>query len=100
SEGAVMSTSERVKSPGQLDTGIEKKTNRRRWTGFALGLILAIVVFLAMPADLDHSPKITAATAVLMGVWWMTEAIPIPATALLPVLIFPLAAMVDSNGDS
>ncbi|MCW4457849.1 DASS family sodium-coupled anion symporter [Microbacterium sp. MPKO10] len=95
-----MSTSERVKSPGQLDTGIEKKTNRRRWTGFALGLILAIVVFLAMPADLDHSPKITAATAVLMGVWWMTEAIPIPATALLPVLIFPLAAMVDSNGDS
>jgi sodium-dependent dicarboxylate transporter 2/3/5 len=32
----------------------------------------------------------TAAAAVLMAVWWITEAIPIPATALCPLLLFPL----------
>jgi sodium-dependent dicarboxylate transporter 2/3/5 len=31
-----------------------------------------------------------AAVAVLMAVWWMTEAIPIPATALFPLVLFPL----------
>jgi sodium-dependent dicarboxylate transporter 2/3/5 len=30
-----------------------------------------------------------AAVALLMAIWWITEAIPIPATALLPVVLFP-----------
>ena len=34
--------------------------------------------------------KLTAATAVLMAVWWMTEALPIPATALVPLVVFPV----------
>nr|NIP82090.1 anion transporter [Gemmatimonadota bacterium]NIQ57742.1 anion transporter [Gemmatimonadota bacterium]NIU77903.1 anion transporter [Gammaproteobacteria bacterium]NIX47004.1 anion transporter [Gemmatimonadota bacterium]NIY11367.1 anion transporter [Gemmatimonadota bacterium] len=32
----------------------------------------------------------TAAVGLLMAVWWVTEAIPIPATALLPLVLFPL----------
>lgn len=32
----------------------------------------------------------TAAVAVLMAVWWVSEAIPIPVTALLPIVLFPL----------
>lgn len=43
-----------------------------------------------MPGDIEVWPRITAATAVLMAIWWMTEAIPIPATALLPLVIFPV----------
>jgi sodium-dependent dicarboxylate transporter 2/3/5 len=31
-----------------------------------------------------------AAVGVLMAVWWITEAIPIPATALFPLALFPL----------
>ncbi|QRV02998.1 DASS family sodium-coupled anion symporter [Arcanobacterium phocisimile] len=34
--------------------------------------------------------KITAATTILMGIWWMTEAIPLAATALVPLVIFPI----------
>jgi sodium-dependent dicarboxylate transporter 2/3/5 len=30
-----------------------------------------------------------------MAVWWMTEAIPIPATSLLPLALFPLAGVAD-----
>lgn len=32
----------------------------------------------------------TAAVGVLMATWWISEAIPIPATALLPLVMFPL----------
>lgn len=32
----------------------------------------------------------TAAVGALMAIWWITEAIPIPATALLPIVLFPL----------
>lgn len=47
---------------------------------------------LLMPEPEGLSPEgwRTAAVAVLMAVWWMTEAIPISATALLPLVLFPI----------
>src|SRR5690606_16500198 len=38
-----------------------------------------------------HSPAIgwTAAVTVLCAVWWITEAVPIPVTAFLPLALFP-----------
>lgn len=47
--------------------------------------------------DLDPEKAVvtrTAAIAVLMAIWWITEAIPIPATALLPVGLFPIAGIM------
>lgn len=61
----------------------------KRRLGLLSGLALALLVYVLLPDDLSHNGKLTAATAVLMGVWWMTEAIPIPATALLPLVLFP-----------
>ncbi|MGW9551635.1 SLC13 family permease [Citricoccus zhacaiensis] len=77
------------RSPGEKAPGDERNLHLRRWIGFGAGLVLAAVVFLAMPADVEHNARLTAAVAVLMAVWWMTEAIPIPATALLPLVLFP-----------
>lgn len=37
----------------------------------------------------DLGLRTVAAAAVLLGLWWMTEAIPLAATALLPMVIFP-----------
>ena len=62
----------------------------RRVIGLVAGIVAGILIYFIMPADLEVWPKLTAATAVLMAIWWMTEAIPIPATALLPLIIFPL----------
>lgn len=58
------------------------------------GLILGPVVFtvlllLPVPEALGVAGWRTAAVATLMAIWWMTEAIPIPATALLPLGLFP-----------
>ena len=48
-------------------------------------------------ADLSPGhPEVTrmAAVAILMAGWWITEAIPIPATALLPVALMPLLGIM------
>lgn len=77
------------KSPGERAPAEARSLNLRRWIGLAAGLVLAGIVFLALPQDLAYNARLTAAVAVLMAVWWMTEAIPIPATALVPLIAFP-----------
>ncbi|MGM0458725.1 MAG: SLC13 family permease [Bacteroidota bacterium] len=59
------------------------------------GLLSGIFLFLAFlflpePNDLSTAGWHTAAVAALMAVWWITEAIPISVTALLPIVLFPL----------
>lgn len=78
------------RSPGERAEDEERGTHRRRWIGFGLGLVLALVVFAMMPEQVGQNARLTAAVAVLMAVWWMTEAIPIPATALIPLIAFPV----------
>ena len=75
---------------GQQAEEVRHRERLKRVIGFLGGLIAAGIVYLAMPADAPDAARLTAATAVLMGLWWMTEAIPIPATALLPLVIFPV----------
>ena len=57
------------------------------WAGFFLFLF-----FLFLPAtdSLNKEAIYVAAVVVLMATWWATEAIPLPATALLPSALFPL----------
>lgn len=78
------------RSPGDCEEGDSTSTLMRRIIGLVLGVVGAVVVYLLMPGDLEVWPRVTAAVAVLMAVWWMTEAIPIPATALIPLVLFPL----------
>ncbi len=58
--------------------------------GMAIG-VAGFSAILLCPAPEGMSPegKRVAAVAVLLAVWWMTECIPIPATALLPLVLFP-----------
>ena len=67
-------------------------------TGLILGPVLFFVVLLFFNFD-PEKPIIThmAAVAILMAVWWITEAIPLFATALLPMLLYPLLGIMESN---
>lgn len=59
--------------------------------------IAAFVIISAFPfADLAFQGRVVLATAALMALWWMTEAIPIPATALLPLVVLPLLGVIPS----
>ncbi|OGU72826.1 MAG: sodium:dicarboxylate symporter [Ignavibacteria bacterium RBG_16_34_14] len=63
--------------------------------GFISGLL--VFLFIILFTNLEPSnPKVTytAASAVLMAIWWMTEAIPLAATSLLPFILFPLMGVL------
>ena len=62
------------------------------------GAAFFLLLLLDPPAGLEPAAWRTAAVAVLMAVWWMTEAIPIPATALLPLVLFPLLGVLPMDG--
>jgi solute carrier family 13 (sodium-dependent dicarboxylate transporter), member 2/3/5 len=61
-----------------------------QWLGLVGGgLIFVLMLLIPGPAALPIEGWRMAAVAVLMAVWWITEAIPIPATALVPLVLFP-----------
>lgn len=65
--------------------------------GRRIGLILGPTVALtaqgfAPPEGLSAEAWWVVSLAVLMVVWWVTEAIPIASTALLPLAVLPFSA--------
>lgn len=61
------------------------------WIGLILGPLLLLACILTdPPGGLSEKAWLTVGLAALMAVWWSTEAIPIPATSLLPILLIPL----------
>ncbi len=73
-------------------------TEHRQLIGLLAGpLLFASILLLPAPDGMSPEGQRVAATAVLMALWWLTEAIPIPATALLPILLFPLLGVLDGG---
>ncbi len=67
-----------------------------------LGLNLGIALFILMlllPAPPGMAPKAQkmAAIALLMATWWITEAVPIPVTALLPLVFYPALGIMGTR---
>jgi len=66
------------------------RSPRTTWGFRLLGVGLAALVYLAMGgADLSSDGRVVAALATLMAVWWMSEAMPLSATSLLPIVVLP-----------
>jgi solute carrier family 13 (sodium-dependent dicarboxylate transporter), member 2/3/5 len=79
-----------------MTTPISPGWSLSRRVGFAAGLVLFVgLLALPTPATMDPAGWRTAAVAALMATWWMTEAIPIPVTALLPLVLFPALGVLD-----
>jgi sodium-dependent dicarboxylate transporter 2/3/5 len=49
------------------------------------------------PAGMEPTAQKMAAVALLMATWWMCESIPIPATSLLPIALFPLMGIMPTG---
>jgi sodium-dependent dicarboxylate transporter 2/3/5 len=74
------------------DSSQPNKSQFVAWCGRLAGPLLALLVYLYLGSLDSLTPEAskTAAIATLMAVWWMTEAIPLPVTSLLPLILFPL----------
>jgi sodium-dependent dicarboxylate transporter 2/3/5 len=62
-----------------------------------LGPAAAIAIYWVASAFWPHAPCAVAAVGAWMAIWWMTEAIPLAATALLPILCFPLLGVFEGG---
>jgi len=58
--------------------------------GLFLGPLLFIIVQFITPEIISHKANTVIALALWMIFWWITEAVSISVTSLLPLLIFPL----------
>lgn len=59
--------------------------------GLIIGPLLFLIILLLTPFEgLSEQGHAVLATTIWIAVWWVTEAIPIAATALLPIVLFPL----------
>jgi sodium-dependent dicarboxylate transporter 2/3/5 len=56
------------------------------------------MIFLPSPEGLSPEAWRTAAVTALMAIWWISEAIPIYATALVPIILFPFLGITDIGG--
>lgn len=77
--------------PDTSHSGKEKKgLPKSQVIGLVLGPLFLLVT-LVWPAPAGMSTEAWAALGLmlLMATWWATEAIPIPATALLPIVLIP-----------
>lgn len=59
-------------------------------------LLSVLLLFLPVPETGVLTLRM-AAVVVLMATWWITEVIPLPVTALLPIVLFPLLGIMDGD---
>ena len=64
------------------------------WGGLA---VFAAMLMLPAPAAMPLAAWHTSAIVVLMATWWMTQALPLTATALVPFLAFPLLGIMNAS---
>ncbi|XP_070493309.1 protein I'm not dead yet-like [Chironomus tepperi] len=85
----------------------KKYTVKERLCGFlgaywkTITIILAPVIFLPVMLT-NHNPELIKAFRCLyiimtMAVYWVTEAIPLPVTGMIPIFAFPLMDILDTN---
>lgn len=78
-------------SAPQLNTDAEQTAPWIRVTGLIAGLALfAATRFLPPPEGMSAAAWVTCGLALWMAAWWITEAAPLPVTALLPLVVLPL----------
>ena len=96
---------------GTLDEPRKGNQLVKNLVGIVAGIVLALIMYYVFPRELPDSlvqsmadaegnlpdPAVladniafTAAIAILMAIWWIFEAIPLAATALVPLVTFPL----------
>lgn len=64
----------------------------RKRVGLITGpLAFFLIIFLFHPEGLSPQGRSVLAGTSWVAIWWITEAIPIPATSLLPIILFPLS---------
>ena len=83
-------------------SGTSNKAPRTYKRPQLIGLFLGPLLFLSVilfyyPEGLSYEGRMVLATTLWVATWWITEAIPIPATSLLPLILLPVTQGLDGD---
>ncbi|MFT5523291.1 MAG: sodium-dependent dicarboxylate transporter 2/3/5 [Pirellulaceae bacterium] len=91
-------------------TNLTSKSRTIALLGLIAGPLIAAATYASLPGDYRDASgavvefplagRATLAAMTWMGIWWLTEAIPIYATALLPLAVFPLLGVANMKATS
>ncbi|MFC0524242.1 SLC13 family permease [Pontibacillus salicampi] len=86
----VSASSSSPKEETNQDDEEPPSSNKRQRIGLLLGPLLFILSLLFFqPESLSMEGRAVFSSTLWIATWWITEAIPIPATSLLPIVLFP-----------
>ncbi|WP_303967398.1 SLC13 family permease [Sporosarcina ureae] len=87
-------------SPQPPDQNSDKSTSYStvQRVGLILGpLLFIIMMFFLSPEGMNPAAKSVLAVTLWVATWWITEAIPIPVTSLLPIVLLPLTGAMEAD---
>lgn len=66
--------------------------------GLIVGLVAALIIYFFGNFD-PSNPQVTvmAAIAALMAIWWITEAVPLAVTSLVPLILYPFLGLMKAD---
>ncbi|TSB47203.1 SLC13 family permease [Alkalicoccobacillus porphyridii] len=80
------------------DKDYKKPYAKPQVVGLLLGpLLFILTMFFFQPDGLSAEGKAVLAVTLWVATWWITEAMPIPATSLLPIVLLPLTGALESD---
>jgi len=75
----------------------DKAYSKAQAVGLVLGpFLFALTILFFQPDGLAYEGRAVLAITLWIATWWITEAIPIPATSLLPLVLLPVTGALDS----
>ncbi len=81
-----------------LKNALLTKPELRRIISIIVGIVVFIIpLVISAPAGMPEEAWRVTGVMLLMAIWWVTEAIPIAATALVPLALFPLIGVAGIN---
>ncbi|QBQ04815.1 SLC13 family permease [Sporosarcina pasteurii] len=90
---------EKNEPPQEPDNPYNKKSySTAQIVGLLLGPLLFLLTFMFFsPEGLSTEAKAVLAVTLWVATWWITEAIPIPVTSLLPIFLLPATGALESG---
>ncbi|QDI92072.1 DASS family sodium-coupled anion symporter [Salicibibacter halophilus] len=68
----------------------QSRYTKRNLIGLILGPSLFLLAYFLIPeSELSHEPRVVLATTMLVATFWVTEAIPLAAASLVPLVLIP-----------
>ena len=96
--GATIGEEELSPQPPNKKSDVKRSYSTVQLVGLILGpLLFIIMMFFLSPEGMNAESQSVLAVTLWVATWWITEAIPIPVTSLLPIFLLPVTGAMEAD---